>query len=67
MKIIWVHNATRERLQTSFRFIVEQRDGKIIRINQLYDAAYLETFARLVTVAREEESLRGSWFSGHDE
>lgn len=67
MKIIWVHNATGERLQTSFRFIVEQRDGRIIRINQLYDAAYLETFARLVTVAREEESLRGYWFSGHDE
>jgi len=66
MKIIWVHNATGERLQTSFRFIVEQHGGKIIRINQLYDAAYLETFSRLVAMARQDQRSRGYLFSRQD-
>lgn len=49
MKIIFIHKATGERLSTSFRFVIEVRDGRIATIEEFHDAAYLEAFARLVS------------------
>jgi ketosteroid isomerase-like protein len=62
MKIIWYHIATGERLQTSFRFLVEQRGGRITRINQFYDAAYLETFARLISTPPPHKTSKDFWY-----
>jgi ketosteroid isomerase-like protein len=64
MKIIWYHTTTGERLQTSFRFLVEQREGRITRINQFYDAAYLETFARLISTPQEHNTSKDLWCPG---
>ena len=50
MKIIWVHSQTGEQLSTRFRFVAEQRNGLIVRLDQYYDAPYVEAFARLVSM-----------------
>jgi len=52
IKIIYIHFGTGERLNVSFRFIVEQRDGLIVRMDEFHDAAYLEAFVRLVSMPR---------------
>jgi len=62
IKIIWYHIATGERLQTSFRFLVEQHEGRITRINQFYDAAYLETFARLISTPHQHNTSMNLWY-----
>jgi len=48
MRIVFIHKATGARLVTRFRFVMEQRDGRISKIDELHDAAYFEAFARLV-------------------
>ncbi|MEQ1695090.1 MAG: nuclear transport factor 2 family protein [Hyphomicrobiaceae bacterium] len=51
-KFIYIHCASGERLSGSFRFIIEQRDGLIVRMEEYHDAAYVEAFVRLVSMPR---------------
>lgn len=48
LKIIYIHKPTGARLITRFRMVVTQHAGRIIRIDEYYDAAYLEAFTRYV-------------------
>ena len=48
MKIVFIHKETGIRLVTRFRLIMEQRDGRVCRIDELHDASYFEAFARMV-------------------
>lgn len=48
VKIIYVHIDSGERLITRVRYVVEQRDGQVVRIDQYQDAAYVEAFMRLI-------------------
>jgi len=49
IKIIYIHIGSGERLNVRFRFIVEQHHGLIVRMDEFHDAAYLESFVRLVS------------------
>ena len=51
-KFIYIHFASGERLSGSFRFITEQRDGLIFRMEEYHDAAYVEAFVRLVSMPK---------------
>jgi ketosteroid isomerase-like protein len=51
MMIVWVHKSSGEKLNTNFRFVVKQQDGRITRVTQYYDAAYVSSFARLISAA----------------
>jgi len=44
-----VHRKTRERLDVRVRFRVRVRDGRIVRIDEFLDAAYIEAFQRFVS------------------
>lgn len=48
MKIIYIHKKTGERLVTNYRLVVEQRGGRIAKIEEFHDASYLEAFTRFV-------------------
>ena len=49
-KFIYIHRASGERLSGSFRFVIEQRNGLISRMEEYHDAAYVEAFVRLVSM-----------------
>jgi ketosteroid isomerase-like protein len=51
-KFIYIHFASGERLSGSFRFVIEQRGGLIFRMEEYHDAAYVEAFARLVSMPK---------------
>jgi len=53
MKVIYIHLASGERLITKFRYVIEQRDGLIIRIKEFHDAAYLEAFMRYIAASEK--------------
>ena len=59
MKIIYIHQASGERLITNFRLAIEQRDGLMVQIDEFHDAAYLEAFVRYASApakARDQGS-----------
>lgn len=49
-KFIYTHTASGERLIGCYRFITQQRDGLIFRMEEYHDAAYIEAFFRLVSM-----------------
>lgn len=49
MKMIYIHRNSGERLITNFRYVIEQLDGVMVRIDEFHDAAYLEAFVRYVS------------------
>ncbi|MFY0611321.1 MAG: nuclear transport factor 2 family protein [Hyphomicrobiaceae bacterium] len=53
MKAVYIHLASGERLITKFRYVIEQRNGLMVRINEFHDAAYLEAF--MVFIATSEK------------
>ena len=57
MKAIYVHLASGQRLVTKFRYVIEQRDGLIVRINEFHDAAYLEAFMRFIAASEKPRDL----------
>jgi ketosteroid isomerase-like protein len=49
IKIIYIHIGTHERLNVRFRFVCTVRDGLIVHLEEWHDAAYFESFMRLVS------------------
>lgn len=47
--IIFRHIDSGETLNTRFRLVIEQCDGRIVRMAEYHDPFYLEAFMRLVT------------------
>ena len=56
MKAIYIHLASGERLITKFRYVIEQRDGLMMRINEFHDAAYLEAFMRFIAASEKRRN-----------
>lgn len=54
-----VHRKTRERLDVRVRFRVRVRDGRIARIDEFLDAAYIEAFQRFVTYLEQSAQEAG--------
>ncbi|MBU2531431.1 MAG: nuclear transport factor 2 family protein, partial [Alphaproteobacteria bacterium] len=42
MKIVYIHIATGERLKTSYRLVMENRDGLVAHMKEYHDAPYVE-------------------------
>lgn len=54
-----VHRKTRERLDVRVRFRVRVRDGKIVRIDEFLDEAYIEAFQRFVSYLEQTAQESG--------
>lgn len=54
------HKKTGERLDLRVRFRVRVRDGKLARIDEFLDAAYIEAFERFVRYVEEAAQAAGA-------
>lgn len=54
-----MHRKTRERLDTKIRFRVRVKDGRLLRIDEFLDAAYIDAFQRFVTYIEQSAEEAG--------